>query len=195
MKHALISKTIVGLIESAVRSVADRLFILTTGRSGSSKYKPTISTIYETGLVTAIYEFLLMSPDLAHLEIRHEMPYGKKTRPQQVDLWIRPPKGGYANLIECGDFSPTKLKNDASKMRKLNRYGVNWFLAFFRHEPDSKAVWDKLQQSRRRKNGLKGLHIGLDKRLTKQFEIKLPNEVISFGFALIRIEKGSRAIV
>jgi len=187
MRHALISKTVCKLIEPAIRSVADRLCVLTGGRKGSQKHKPTIKSFYETGLVVSIYEFLLMSPSLAHLEIRHEMPYRATTRPEQVDLWIRPPNGGREHLIECGDFSPSKLKNDAAKMRRLNLQGTNWFLAFFREPPDSEAPWQKLCQCRIRRGSLKGLHIQLDKRLTGAFKIELPGLTIPFGYSLIRI--------
>lgn len=155
MRHALISKTVCGLVEPAVRSLADRIFVLTAGRQGSKKYKPTISSFYETGIVVALYEFLLMSPDLSHLEIRHENPYSATTRPLQVDLWIRPPNGGRPTLIEAGDFSPGKVKADAKKMRSLNKKGNNWFLAFFRDEPHSREPWAKLQQAKRRKGSLK----------------------------------------
>ena len=191
MKLSYLPKTVCKLIEPAMRSVADRLFILTGGRKGSEKYKPTIKSFYETGLVVSLYEFLLMSPTLAHLEIRHEKPYDAKTRPEQADLWIRPPNGGREHLIECGDFSPSKLKNDADKMRRLNKKGTNWFLAFFRELPDSEEPWNKLQQCRKRKGSLKGLRIHLDERLTKSFTIELPNESVRFGYSLIKIKRRS----
>jgi len=79
---ALIVRTVMALIEPAIRSRADRLFVLVSGRPGSTKRTPSISNYYETGLVVALYEFLLMSPDLAHLEISHEVKYKKKTRPE-----------------------------------------------------------------------------------------------------------------
>jgi hypothetical protein len=198
MRHDLISKTVCNLVEPAVRSVADRLFVLTGGRKGSEKHKPTIERIYETALVKALYEFMLMSPDLAHLDIRHEMKSPATTRPEQVDIWIRLPKGGRAHIIECGDFTPGKLKSDAAKMRRLNKKGINWFLAFFRDQPDptnpaaeadSKAPWDKLDKCRRRKDSLKGLRIDTDKRCTKSFVIELPGQKIFFGFSLIRIKR------
>jgi hypothetical protein len=186
---SLIPRTVFDLVEPAVRSLASRLFVLTGGRAGSAKHKVTITSFYETGIVTALFEFLLMSPELAHLEIRHENPYTATTRPLQVDLWIRPPKGGYPHLIEAGDFKPQKLKNDAAKMRKLNKKGANWFLAFFREEPDSRKPKKKLDQARQRKGSLKGKHINIDKRLVRSFSIKLPGQVpIHFGYALIRIK-------
>lgn len=188
MKHALISKSICGAVEPAVLQVANRLFILTSGRAGSVKRKPTISSFYETGIVSAIFEHLLMMPELAHLEIVHEKPYSHKTKPKQVDIWIRPPNGGYETLVEAGDFSPKKVKNDASKMRQLNPYGTNWFLAFFRSEPNSLDPWKKLNECRRRKGSLKGCRIELNQRMVDSFTIKLPHRSdVHFGFALIRI--------
>lgn len=186
---AYIAKTIVYLVEPAVRSVADRLFVLTSGRKGSRRHQPTIASFYETGIVVALFEFLLMSPQLAHLEIRHENPYTGKTRPFQVDLWIRPQNGGYPHLIEAGDFTPGKLKHDAKKMRQLNRRGANWFLAFFRQEPDSREPFKRLMRARKRRGSLKGLHLTLDKRFSGSFTIKLPGrDPTFFGYAMIRIQ-------
>jgi hypothetical protein len=198
MRHDLISKTVCSLVEPAIRSVADRLFVLTGGRQGSEKHKPTIERIYETALVKALYEFMLMSPDLAHLDIRHEMKSPATTRPEQVDIWIRLPKGGRAHIIECGDFTPGKLKSDAKKMRRLNKKGINCFLAFFRNQPDpanpaakadSQIPLETLEKCRRRKDSLKGLRIDTDKRCTKSFVIELPGQNIHFGCSLIRIKR------
>ena len=189
MYNALIRRTLCGVIEPAVRSLADRIFILTGGRKGSAKHKPTIRTFYETGIVVSIYEFLLMSPYLAHLEIRHENPYPATTRPEQVDLWIRPPNGGYAHLIEAGDFSPGKLKSDANKMRRLNGKGTNWFLAFFREEPFCRDPHARILQCRKRKGSLKRLRIDVDKRLCRTFTIELPSQApVVFGYALVRVK-------
>ena len=187
-RRALIIRTLLGVLESAVRSRADRLYVLSEGRPGSDKHKPRITNYYETGLVVAIYEFLLMSPDLVHLEISHERRYSATTRPQQVDIWIRPPNGGRPTLIECGDFTPGKVKRDAKKMRSLNPYGTNWFLAFFRDQDDSSKVpWKKLKECRGRKGSLKGMHIALEKRFTGSLKIRLPNIEFDFGYSLIRV--------
>jgi hypothetical protein len=184
-------------VEPAVRSVADRLYVLTGGREGSLRHKPNVEKYYETGLVVAVYEFLLMSPRLAHLEIRHENPYAKETRPEQVDLWIRhpPPNAGPAHCIECGDFTPGKLKKDARKMRRVNGNGTNWFLAFFRKQPtdddptpSTLDPYKCLHQSRNRKGGLKGCHIELDSKFARHFSFQLPGKEIHFGYALIRIK-------
>jgi hypothetical protein len=93
------------------------------------------------------------------------------------------------SLLMAG-FSPSKLKNDAKKMRRLNKKGTNWFLAFFRQLPDSRNPWGKLQQCRKRKDSLKRIRIELDERLTRSFKIDLPNETVDFGFSLIRIKRG-----
>jgi hypothetical protein len=116
------------------------------------------------------------------------MPYPATTRPEQVDLWIRPPAGGYAHLIEAGDFTPMKLKADAKKMRRLNSKGTNWFLAFFRTAPESQDPWKKIMQCRGRKGSLKWLRIDLDQRLTSSFVIRLPGQQdIHFGYAVLRV--------
>lgn len=130
-----IPRTIFRLVEPAVWSLAARLLILTTDRKGSAKAKPTVATFYETGIVTSLYEAMLMSAVLSNYDIRHEEPYktpGKKGAPKQVDLWLRPHNGGISILIEAGDFSPGKVTRDLAKIKKLNPKGTNWFLAFFR---------------------------------------------------------------
>jgi hypothetical protein len=186
---SVIPRTIVSLVEPAVRSLAHRLFVLTGGRAGSEKHKVTIDSFYETGIVVSLFEFLLMSPELAHLEIRHENPYKGTTRPFQVDLWIRPPNGGYPHLVEAGDFTPGKLRADAAKMRGLNKKGLNWFLAFFREEPASRDPMSKLRQARKRKRSLKSMRIEIDERLLGSFAIKLPGQTLThFGYALIRVK-------
>lgn len=186
-KRALIVKTVMTLIEPAIRSRADRLYVLSSGRPGSRKRQPTISTYYETGLVVALYEFLLMSPDLAHLEVSHEVRYVGKTKPEQVDLWIRPTNGGHPTLIECGDFTPGKVKSDAKKMRRLNPNGTNWFLAFFRDDENARDPWTKLKKCRNRKGSLKGKHLGIEKKFTNHFEIELPGQSIHFGWSMVRV--------
>jgi hypothetical protein len=187
-RKALVSRTVMTLIEPAIRSRADRLYLLATGRPGSKKRAPSITNYYETGLVVSLYEFLLMSPDLAHLEISHEVKYEKKTRPEQVDLWIKPVNGGHPTLIECGDFTPGKVKADAKKMRRLNPNGTNWFLAFFRDDETAKDPWSKLKYCRGRKDSLKGKQLGLEQRFTGSFSITLPKETIHFGWSMIRIK-------
>ncbi len=183
---ALITNTVKKLVEPAVRSRADRLYLLTGARPGSQKRKPTISNYYETGLVVALYEFLLMAPKLAHLEICHERAYKGKTKPEQVDLSIQPVNGGRVTLIECGDFSPKKVKDDVSKMRRLNPDGTNWFLAFFRDQKTACDPWKKIQECRGRKGSLKGVRIELAKKFCDSFTIELPDSTICFGFALIK---------
>ena len=65
-----------------------------------------------------------MDPRLAHLEIRHEMPYPSGMgAPERVDLWIRPPMGGYAHII---DFDPGQLKID-NKARPPQRLDKSHF--------------------------------------------------------------------
>lgn len=183
---ALITKTLKALIEPAVRSRADRLYLLTGGRPGSQKRKPNITNYYETGLVVALYEFLLMAPELAHLEICHERAYPGSTKPEQVDLSIQPVNGGRVTLIECGDFSPKKLKDDLIKMRRLNPDGTNWFLAFFRDPQTASDPWRKLKECRGRKSSLKGVHIDLAEKFCGSFQIRLPNSTIQFGYALVK---------
>jgi len=188
--YSLIPRTIASLIQPAVYSLAGRLFILTTDRSGSNRYKPTVTTFYETSLVTSLYEHLLMSPTLAHLDVRHEMPFpGAAGRPKQVDLWLRPVNGGYAHCIEAGDFAVGKAHADGRKLRTLNPKGANWFLAFFRDPADAYDPVGTLQASFDRTNGLDGSLLVSDPRLTGHFEVYRPNgDHDPFGFALLKVQ-------
>ncbi|MDE2412336.1 MAG: hypothetical protein KGM18_11240 [Sphingomonadales bacterium] len=184
-----IPRTVFALVEPAVWSLAARLLILTTERRGSKKRRPTVQTFYETGLVTALYEAMLMSPILAHMDIRHEEPYPTpgKGAPKQVDLWLRPHNGGRPMLIEAGDYSVGKVHRDLKKIKALNPRGTNWFLAFFRDQADDFDINGKLNASVGRKNGLSAAVVDVNKSLIHSFAIPRPNGVQDkFGIALLR---------
>lgn len=187
---AYIPQTIFSLVQPAVQSLAARLFVLTSGRKGSAKYRPTVNTFYETGIVTALYEHLLMSPSLQHMEIRHEMPYhGPVGAPKRVDLWMRPVNGGHPILIEAGDFAVGKVHADLDKIGKLNPHGTNWFLAFFR---DLEATtpsdpWTVLTKSFAHGAGLDPAKVEADKSLVTHLEVYRPTgDHDTFGVALLR---------
>jgi hypothetical protein len=187
---AYIPQTIFSLVQPAVQSLAARLFVLTSGRKGSAKYRPTVNTFYETGLVTALYEHLLMSPSLQHLEIRHEMPYhGPVGAPKRVDLWIRPVNGGDPILIEAGDFAVGKVHADLDKIGKVNPHGKNWFLAFFR-DPEATSPsdpWTVLTKSFAHGAGLDPAKVEADQSLVSHFEVYRPTgDHDTFGVALLR---------
>lgn len=188
MNDSLVNKAVRSAIQPALYALAVRLFVLTTDRKGSSKHKPTVATFYETSIVTAIYEHLLMMPKLAHLEIRHEMPYkGPAGAPKRVDLWIRPPSGGYAHLIEAGDFGVGKVHQDLAKTKALNPNGANWFLCFFRESAAAKDPHSIITKSFARKGGLDSARVDYDKRFTKTFEVYRPDgQHDPFGFTLFR---------
>lgn len=185
-----IPRTIFALVEPAVWSLAARLLILTTDRPGSKKHQPTVSTFYETGLVTALYEALLMSPMLAHLEIRHEMSFEKlqgRGAPKRVDLWLRPHNGGRAIMIEVGDFGVKKVHSDLAKLKVLNPKGTIWFLAFFRKEPAAANPYCELKKSFDRGNGLDTAKVIMSKPLVRSFDVYRPNsKPDKFGAALLR---------
>ena len=185
-----IPTTIFRLVEPAVWSLAARLLILTTDRKGSAKAKPTVATFYETGIVTALYEAMLMSAVLSNYDIRHEEPYktslGKRA-PKQVDLWLRPHNGGVPILIEAGDFSPGKVHRDLEKARALNPAGSNWFLAFFRKSPVNEDPLEELRRSFGRKNGLRETDVKLEPSLVTSFDVFRPNgSPDKFGVAMLR---------
>lgn len=185
-----IPETVFSLVKPSVESLAARLFVLTSGREGSAKYRPTANTFFETGIVTALYEHLLMSPKLQHLEIRHEMPYpGTLGAPKQVDLWLRPVNGGHPTLIEAGDFSVGKVHQDIAKIAAINPNGTNWFLAFFRDPKKTTPgdPWRVLTDSFARANGLDGDLVEADQDLVDHFEVYRPTgNHDTFGFALLR---------
>lgn len=186
-----IPRTVFSLVEPAVWSLAARLLILTTGRKGSAKHKPTVATFYETGLVTALYEALLMSPALAHLDIRHEMPFKEGTgkgAPKRVDLWLRAHNGGTPTMIEAGDFEPAKVHSDLGKLTKIDPKATRWFLAFFRDLPAAATPLEVLEKSFSRKGGgLDSKQVELDEALVRSFEVYRPGALPDkFGVALLR---------
>lgn len=188
MNKALVASSLLSLLQPSVYALAGRLFVLTTGRPGSVKYKPTVATFYETSLVTSLYEHLLMDPRLSHLEMRHEMPYyGPKGAPKQVDLWVRPPNGGYAHLIEAGDYSVGKVHADIAKISALNPNGANWFLAFFRGTQANADPWSTISVSMTRKNGLDPTKVKSHKKFCGSFTVYRPDGTSDlFGYALFR---------
>ena len=185
-----IPTTIFRLVEPAVWTLAARLLILTTDRKGSQKAKPTVATFYETGIVTALYEAMLMSAVLANYDIRHEEPFRSTTgkgAPKRVDLWLRPHNGGNPILIEAGDFAAGKVHGDLAKIKKLNPKGTNWFLAFFRSGAPAAKPLVELNRSLKRKNGISSKHVKLESKLVQSFQVFRPNGVPdAFGVALIR---------
>lgn len=185
-----IPKNIFNLVEPAVWSLAARLLILTTGRPGSRRHQPTVETFYETGLVTALYEALLMSPVLAHLQIRHEMAFKDNKEvgaPKQVDLWLRPRNGGNPIMIEAGDYGVGKVHRDLAKLKKLNPKGNNWFLAFFRNASIATDPLKELKASFDRKNGLDSKRVFMDQALVRAFDVYRPGcSPDKFGVALLR---------
>ena len=185
-----IPRTIFRLVEPAVWGLAARLLILTTDRKGSAKAKPSVATFYETGIVTSLYEAMLMSAVLSNYDIRHEEPYktpGKRGAPKQVDLWLRPHNGGIPILIEAGDFAPGKVHRDLAKLKRLNPKGTNWFLAFFRKAPKSAEPLLELNRSFRRKDGLNAKRVKVENVLVMSFDVFRPNgSPDKFGAALLR---------
>ena len=189
MNKGLVARCILSLIQPSVYAVAGRLFVLTNGRAGSKLYKPNVNTFYETGLVTSLYEHLLMDPRLAHLEIHHEMPYPSGMgAPERVDLWIRPPMGGYAHIIEAGDYEPAKVHRDLAKAKRLNPRGSNWFLAFFRDPNAAVGPWSKVSTSfARRNSGLDATQCNTASRFCNGFTVYRPDgNSDQFGYALFR---------
>lgn len=185
-----IPRTIFRLVEPAVWSLAARLLILTTDRKGSAKAKPSVATFYETGIVTSLYEAMLMSAVLSNYDIRHEEPYrtsGKRGAPKQVDLWLRPYNGGIPILIEAGDFTPRKVHRDLMKLKKRNPKGTNWFLAFFRKAPKSSDPFRELTRCFERKGGLNAKRVKVENALVMSFDVFRPNGTPDkFGAALLR---------
>jgi len=185
-----IPRAVFALVQPAVWSLAARLLILTTKRKGSQQHQPTVATFYETGLVTALYEALLMSPVLAHMEIRHEMSFKEgdgRGVLKRVDLWLRPHNGGYLIMIEAGDFAVGKVYFDLAKLKALNPNGTNWFLAFFRDFSVATDLLEELNRSFERLNGLEKTKVAMDLGLVATFEVYRPGKQADlFGIALLR---------
>lgn len=201
MSVSLVPKSVFAIVQPAVQTLASRLFTLSAGRPGSTLFQPRITSFYETGIVTMIYEHLLMTPALRDYEIRHEMKYpGTGGAPKRVDLWLKlHPPSGYPYLIEAGDFEVAKVHTDLAKIKTLNPNGANWFLAFFRDDEELDVDEDNedriayaqdpfsvIEKSLKRKGGLDSSKVRIDKRLTTSFEVYRPNgEHDTFGAALL----------
>ncbi len=132
-----------------------------------------------------------MSPALANQDIRHEMPDkrlpGAKGASKQVDLWLRPHNGGKPTMIEAGDFSVRKVHRDLDKIRKMNPKGQNWFLAFFRTEPQASDPKSYVTRTFKRKNGLSAKKIHQTRVLYHTFNIyKSKGRYETFGLAMFQ---------
>ena len=186
-----IIKTTFELVEPAMWALASKLLILSTERKGAKKHKPSVATFYETGIVSALYEAMLMSPALANQDIRHEMPDkrlpGIRGAPKQVDIWLRPYNGGTPTMIEAGDFSIAKVHRDLDKIHKMNPNGQNWFLAFFRSDPQASDPRSYVGKAFKRKNGLNSTKINQNSVLYHTFKIyKSRGQYESFGIAMFQ---------
>ena len=190
MHEAKIPRTVFDLVKPSVVFFAYRLLLLTHDRPGSVHANLNVSTLFETGIVTSLYEHLLMSPVLRDYEIRREwrIKTGKKQRPQQIDLWLRPTKGGHPFLIEVGDFTPGKVKTDLNKCHKFNPKAYCWFLALFRDIPaEARDPFAKLKKTAKNKRGLDTTLIDYDKKYCGTFELfTAPDRKEDFGFALLK---------
>lgn len=191
MHEAKIPRAVFDLVSPAVVSFVHRLLLLTHGRPGSVHSKLEVSTLFETGLVTSLYEYLLMSPVFRDYEVRREwkIKTGAKQRPKQIDLWLRPVKGGRPYLIEAGDFTPGKAKNDLNKLHGYDPQAYHYFLAFFRDKPDqAKHPFDALTKSAKRKtNGLDTSVVDFDEKYCGSFELFTSQDrTEDFGYALLK---------
>jgi hypothetical protein len=191
MHEAKIPRAIFDLVRPATISFVHRLLLLTHGRPGSVHSKLEVSTLFETGLVTSLYEYLLMSPVFREYEIRREwkVKTGAKCRPKQIDLWLRPLKGGRPYLIEAGDFTPAKAKQDLNKVYAYDPKAYHYFLAFFRDKPaQAKAPFDALRKSAdRQSNGLDTCVVDYNAKYCGSFEVFTSQDrKEAFGYALLR---------
>jgi hypothetical protein len=209
-----VSRAILDLVQPAVTGLAGRLFVLTEGRRGARSAKPNIFTFYETALVHALYETMLMSPKLDAWDIRIE----EKENGKWIDLWLRRHDGGRPIRIEAGDLPQGvagKANSDARKLRLLDKgtpAESNWILCFVRDLQkeidankrkniqrvrqrkrrlltDGKALLQqRIKKSLVRVNGLDPGLLRFEPKLIRVFTIYRPgakNDV--FGVALLRV--------
>ena len=83
---------------------------------------------YEVTFVQFLHQYLLMSPFMSSFQIFWEMPYQPANAPGhpfQVDIELRNTSGTTWDrmLIEVGQFSSKKLKDDSEKLRDLRHKG------------------------------------------------------------------------
>ncbi len=191
-----------------------RLYVLTEGRQGKAKAKPNVLTFYETGIVHALYETMLMSPALDSWQIRVE----EKQHGKWVDLWLRHVKGGDPVRIEAGDLfrgKPDKANSDAQKLKNLHQGSKarsSWFLALVRDlraeidenrkKNDSlgakkrrfpldprRVLIARIKKSMNRKGGLDPQLVDFDERLVRVFSIYRPGAKADvFGTILFKVK-------
>jgi hypothetical protein len=216
MKVTKLPTTIVNLVLPAVVGLAMRLYVLTEGRKGKAKAKPNVLTFYETGIVHALFETMLMSPALDSWQIRVE----EKQHGKWVDLWLRDVNGGDPVRIEAGDLfrgKPDKANSDAQKLKDLHQKSnarSSWFLALARDLQveieenrkkndrlrgkkrkrklplDPKRVLiARIEKSMARKGGLDPQLVEFDKRLVRVFSIYRPGSKADvFGAILFKVK-------
>jgi hypothetical protein len=141
--------------------------------------------------VTSLYEYILMSPVFRDYEVRREWKIkdGKKQRPKQIDLWLRPLTGGRPYLIEVGDFTPAKVKHDLNKTYSHDAKATHYFLAFFR-DSESHAInpFGVIEKSAKRKSkALDTSVIDFDNKYCGTFEVfTSADRSEHFGYGLLK---------
>jgi hypothetical protein len=190
MHEAKIPRTIFDLVKPSVVFFAYRLLLLTHNRPGSAHSRLEVATLFETGIVTSLYEHMLMSPSLREYEIRREWKIrtGARQRPEQIDLWLRPKGGGRPFLVEVGDYTAAKAKHDLNKCHTHDPNAYCWFLALFRDKPnEARDPFGKLTRSASNRRGLDTTIIDFDKKYCGTFELfTAPDRKEDFGFALLK---------
>jgi hypothetical protein len=118
-------REIMSLMEPAAQRAAIDLYVLSHGRPGQPLER---TDFYEVTFVQFLYQYPLMSPTFAQEQVLWEVPYkptNTQGHPFQVDLEIRRPgnPGWQRMMIEVGQFTTAKLKDDSEKLRTLTHQG------------------------------------------------------------------------
>jgi len=113
-RPGLTENELVDLAEAAAIRAGVDLAVLSTKRRTIGLKDP----IYEVSFVQHLVEYLLMYPGLDSFEIGWEVSLGK----QRVDIMLRGRQKTV--LVECKDFRPRWINDDAKKLRNLINRGT-----------------------------------------------------------------------
>src|SRR4051812_47487966 len=132
-RPGLTENEVVDLAEAAAVRAGVDLAVLTAKRRTVALKDP----IYEVTLVQHLVEYLLMYPGLDRFEIGWEVRSGSKL----VDIVFRSKQKTV--LIECKDFTPGHVNQDARKLRQVAAVFRNpacYVLTFWREEVPSDVL-------------------------------------------------------
>lgn len=150
--YSLVPRCIVEATELALVSYLTPIFFLTQERPGVKRHKPTSGLIHESAIVIAVYQHLLMHPELnSHdYDIRweHQLNRSHGRNPPRADLYLGPARseGGRKTWVEVGDMEKAKALKDASKLLRNRKSDHLFVLALDLNPPKARQSIEKVRR-------------------------------------------------